>query len=147
MADQPSFSGVATRPDPIVTLDSKEFWDGADRGELVVQQCGKCSTFHHPPRPMCPKCHATQMRAVKASGRGTVYSYCIPIHPPSIGFAAPPIVALIDLEEGVRIVSNLVGIEYEKVTNGMKVEVEFEPTSGGHQVPVFRAAAKKKKAG
>jgi hypothetical protein len=145
MADQSSFpAGVATRPDPIVTLDSKEFWDGADRGELIVQQCGNCSAFHHPPRPMCPRCHATDMRAVKASGRGAVYSYCIPIHPPAIGFAAPPIVALIDLEEGVRIVSNVVGVEYEKMTDGLKVEVEFEPTEGGHQVPVFRVVKKKK---
>jgi uncharacterized protein len=145
MADDASLrGGVTTRPDPIVTVDSSAFWAGADRGELIIQQCGDCTTFYHPPRPMCPKCHTTAMRPVKANGRGTIYSYCIPIHPPSFGFAAPPIVALIDLEEGVRIVSNVVGIEYEKVTNGLKVEVEFEPTEGGHQVPVFRVTTKKK---
>lgn len=143
MDDQTSLpSGVAIRPDPIVTMDSKAFWDGANRGELIVQQCAKCETLHHPPRPMCPKCHAVTMRGAKMSGAGKVYSWCVPVHPPAFGFASPPIVALIDLAEGPRILSNVVGIEPQEMTNGLKVQVEFAPTAGGNQVPVFRAKTK-----
>ena len=139
MDDQTSLSpGVATRPDPIVTIDSKLFWDGANRGELIIQQCAQCEALHHPPRPMCPKCHAVTMRGAKMSGEGVVYSWCVPVHPPAFGFAIPPIVALIDLAEGPRVLSNVIGVDPQKMSNGLKVQVAFAPTAGGRQVPVFR---------
>lgn len=72
------------------------------------------------------------------SGRGTVYSWIVPVHPPAFGFAVPPIVALIDLEEGVRLVSNVVGVAPEAMRNDIAVTVAFEPTRGGKAVPVFR---------
>jgi hypothetical protein len=62
----------------------------------------------------------------------------IPRHPPPVGFAEPPIVALIQLEEGIRLVSNVVGIASDQVAIGLEVEVQFEPTVGGYAVPVFR---------
>ena len=143
MGDQISSAPeVATRPDPIVTIDSKLFWEGADRGELIIQQCAKCERLHHPPRPMCPKCHSVTMRGAKMSGAGVVYSWCVPVHPPAFGFPMPPIVALIDLEEGPRVLSNVVGIDPQKMKNGMEVRVEFAPTAGGQHVPVFRAKAR-----
>jgi uncharacterized OB-fold protein len=79
------------------------------------------------------------MVPARMSGRGTVYSWAMPIHPFPHGFAAPPIVVLVDLEEGPRIVSNLVGIDPREVENGLRVMVEFEPAQGGRAVPVFRA--------
>jgi uncharacterized OB-fold protein len=142
MDDPGAVKSGAIRPDPVVTIDSKEFWDGCDRGELIIQQCGKCQTLHHPPRPMCPKCHAIEMRGVKMSGDGVIYSWTMPIHPAPYGFAAPPIVALIDLKEGPRLVSNIVGMDPMKMKAGLKVKVEFEQTQGGHQVPVFRVVSK-----
>ena len=127
-----------TRLKPIVTLDIKFFWEGCDRGELLAERCSVCSKFRFPPRPMCPHCHSLKRDHVKLSGRGTVYSWIRPRHPQPVGFAEPPVVALIDLEEGFRIVSNLVGIEFEKVTPALPVQVEFEPTMGNRKVPVFK---------
>ena len=127
-----------TRPDPIETPDTAFFWAAAARGELVALGCAACGALRHPPRPMCPVCHATQQREVKLSGRGRVLTWIFPRHPAPIGFAEPPIVALIDLEEGIRLVSNLVDVAPEAITAGMSVEVSFSPTAGGSKVPVFR---------
>ena len=126
------------RPDPMATRDSAFFWEGAARGELLIQQCEECRHLWHPPRPMCPHCHGVKMGAARMSGRATVYSWIVPVHPPVFGFAAPPVVALIDLEEGVRLVSNVVGVAPEAMRNDMNVTVAFEPTQGGKAVPVFR---------
>jgi uncharacterized OB-fold protein len=127
-----------TRLKPIVTLDIKFFWDACDKGELVAERCAQCRKFRFPPRPMCPHCHSTQRDIVKLSGRGTVYSWIRPQHPKPVGFDAPPIVGVIELEEGFRLVSNVIGIEFEKITVGLPVEVMFDKTVGGRQVPVFR---------
>ena len=131
---------VIERPEPVMTVDSALFWEGMLRGELLIKQCGECQRLWHPPRPMCPACHATKMVPARMSGRGTVYSWTMPIHPFPFGFAAPPIVALVDLEEGPRLVSNVVGVDPFKMRAGIKVQVEFEPTAGGRAVPVFRLA-------
>jgi uncharacterized OB-fold protein len=127
-----------TRLKPIVTLDIKFFWDACDKGELVAERCAGCRKFRFPPRPMCPHCHSTQRDIVKLSGRGTVYSWIRPLHPKPVGFDTPPIVGVIELEEGFRLVSNVVGIEFEQITPGLPVEVLFDKTVGGRQVPVFR---------
>jgi uncharacterized OB-fold protein len=75
------------------------------------------------------------------SGRGVVYSWALPIHPPPHGFATPPVVALIDLEEGPRLVSNVRGVDPRDMRAGLRVEVEFEAAEGGLAVPVFRPSA------
>ncbi len=126
------------RPEPVFTPDSAFFWEGAARGELLIKQCGACLRYWHPPRPMCPACNATRMVPARMSGFGTVYSWAMPIHPFPHGFSAPPIVVLVDLDEGPRIVSNLVGVDPRNVQNGLRVHVEFEPAQGGRSVPVFR---------
>ena len=132
---------AATRPDPILTPDTAFFWEGAKRGELLAQRCADCGDLQHPPRPMCAKCHSVRREQVRLSGRGEVYSWIIPRHPQPIGFAEPPVVALIRLDEGIRLVSNLVGVVPGQIRNGVRVQVEFEPTVGGHAVPVFRPIA------
>lgn len=128
----------ATRPDPVLTPESAFFWEGAARGELLGQRCGDCGRYDHPPRPMCPACHSVKREIVRLSGCGVVDSWIVPRHPPPVGFFEPPIVALIALEEGVRIVSNVVGVAVAGMRTGLPVEVCFEPTVGGHAVPVFR---------
>ena len=130
--------GAATRPDPIVSRDSAFFWEGAQRGELLAQACATCGALRHPPRPMCPRCHGVERREVRLSGRGVVYSWIVPRHPAPYGFAEPPVVALVELEEGIRLVSNVVGAAPGEVRQGLPVEVEFAPTRGGKAVPVFR---------
>ncbi len=127
---------------PIVTPDAKFFWDAADKEEFVGQRCGDCGKYRFPPRPMCPYCHSVKREEVRLSGYGTVHSWTIPRHPPPFGFREPPIVAVIQLDEGIRFVSNLVGVALDQVKMDMPVEVTFEPTMNNHKVPVFRPRTK-----
>jgi len=132
---------TATRPDPVETPDTAFFWAAAARGELVALGCAECGHLCHPPRPMCPVCHSTKRVERKLSGRGRVLSWILPRHPAPIGFDEPPIVALVDLEEGIRIVSNLVAVAPEAIAPRMPVEVTFALTAGGRAVPIFRPVA------
>jgi uncharacterized OB-fold protein len=126
------------RPAPIVTEDSAAFWDAADEGRLVGQRCAACGRLRHPPRPMCPECRSLDVEVVELSGRGVVYSYALLHHPQHPAFEYPVLAVLIDLDEGIRIVSNVVGVEPDQVRIGLPVQVEFVSTDGDHRVPVFR---------
>jgi uncharacterized OB-fold protein len=120
-----------------MTADTRFFWDGAKDGRLLVQRCGGCATLRHPPRPMCPHCHSLEWEAIDASGRGTVYSFVMPHHPPLPFFDDGYIVVLVELEEGVRVVSNLVDIEPGAASIGMPVRVRFDTFDGDVVLPVF----------
>ena len=133
-------AAAATRPDPVFTPDAVFFWEGAARGELLGQRCADCKKITHPPRPMCPACHSVRRETVRLSGRGKVASWVIPRHPAPLGFAEAPIVALIELEEGIRLVSNVIEVRADAVRGGLAVEVRFAPTRGGKAVPVFAPA-------
>ena len=99
---------------------------GCKDNKLLIQRCGGCGELRHPPRPMCPNCRSLESEAIASSGRGTVYSYVMPHQPRFPFFDYPYVVALIELEEGVRIVSNLTDIDPAKVTVGMPVQVYFQ---------------------
>ena len=131
-------NGPATRPAPVMTPDTAFYWEGAARGELQARQCGGCGALHHPPRPMCPRCGSTEHHAKRLSGLGTVYSWIVPRHPVLPIFEPDLVVALIELEEGIRIVSNVYGVPVSQMRNGLAVEVFFVPTAKGSVVPVFR---------
>ena len=128
------------RPAPVVTDDNAVFWDAAAEGRLVGQRCTDCGKLRHPPRPMCPWCHSLDTEAVELSGRGTLYSYALLHHPQNPAFEYPVFAALVDLDEGIRVVSNLVGIEPADIEIGMPLEVTFAPAGDDRQVPVFRSA-------
>ena len=132
---------TAIRPAPVLTDDNQVFWQAAAEGRLVVQRCSSCGDLHHPPRPMCPTCRSIELGAVDAAGTGTVYSYAFLHHPQHPAFDYPVIAALVELDEGVRLVTNLVDVEPAAVRIGMAVEVAFEPTADGMAVPVFRPRA------
>ena len=102
---------------------------------LVVRPMS--AALAHPPRPMCPHCHSLRREVARLSGRGAVYSWIVPRHPAPIGFAEAPVVALIQLDEGLRLVSNVIGVPVAEMRNGLRVKVAFEPTVGGRAVPVF----------
>ena len=140
MSTEAAAAPKSMRMAPIVTPDAKFFWEAADREEFVGQRCGECGKYTFPPRPMCPVCHSLKREIVPLSGKGTVQSWTMPRHPPALGFAEPPIVAVIKLQEGINFVSNVVGIKLEDVKLGLPVEVLFEPTMGDHKVPVFKPA-------
>lgn len=131
----------ALRPAPVVTDDSAIFWAAAAQGRLVAQACTDCGRLRHPPRPMCPHCGSLGHEARELAGTGTLYSYGILHHPQNPAFDYPVLAALVDLDEGTRIVSNLVGVARADIHIGMRVAVEFVPAAGDTQVPVFRPAA------
>jgi uncharacterized OB-fold protein len=122
----------------VVTEDSEPFWAAATRGQLVIQRCASCGRMHHPPRPMCPTCQSVEHDWVPVAGTGTIYSYALLHHPQHPAFAYPVIAVLVELDEGVRVVSNLVDIDPTEVAIGLPVEVTFAPTASDQAVPVFR---------
>lgn len=132
---------AVSRPGPIVTDDSAPFWSAAAEQRLVAQACTGCGRLWHPPRPMCPHCGSLHHAVRELSGLGTVYSYSLLHHPQHPAFEYPVIAALVDLDEGVRLVTNLVGIERDAVAIGVRVSVTFAPTAEGTHVPVFRPVA------
>jgi uncharacterized protein len=127
----------AQRPSPILTEDNHEFWEAADAGRLVAQRCAGCGQLRHPPRPMCPHCHSLEYEVIDLAGAGTVYTYSILHYPQIPVFTYPVIAVIIELDEGVRIVSNLEDVSPEDVRIGMRVAVRFVPTRNDVAVPVF----------
>jgi len=121
--------------------DNGWWWEAVDRGELLIQKCSECGALRHPPRPMCPSCQSTVWSGIPSNGRGTVYSYVVLRHPPIPGYDYPLPVAVIDLEEGTRIVSNVVGCKPEDIYIGMKVRLSIENVDEELKLPLFRPAA------
>ncbi|WP_380878064.1 DNA-binding protein [Sphingomonas sp. DBB INV C78] len=128
------------RPDPIMTVDGARFWKAADEKRFIAQKCGGCERLWHPPRAICPECFSMDQRDHDLSGRGTIISWVMPIHPPAIGFETPPIVVLVETEEGPRYVSNIEGVDPRDMRYGMKVEVAYTTTKSGQNIPIFRPA-------
>jgi uncharacterized protein len=131
---------VSTRLAPSMTADTQFFWDGAKEHRLLIQRCTGCRTLRHPPRPMCPSCGSFEWDSLEASGHGTVYSFAMPRHPQLPWFDDGYIVALVELEEGTRLVTNLVGVDPEAVSIGMPVVVRFEAFDDGLVLPLFTPA-------
>ncbi|MGA8681909.1 MAG: OB-fold domain-containing protein [Acidimicrobiales bacterium] len=129
------------RPLPAINDDNRFFWEGAERRELRVQRCGRCSRLLTPPGPRCPACGSFEMSWTVASGRGRLYSFAVPEHPKVAGFSYPLTVGLVELEEGSRIVADLVGLDpHDDVHIGMPLELcwlEGAPLP----LPQFRAPA------
>lgn len=126
------------RPAPLVTADAEFFWEAAKSESLRVQQCNSCQALQHPPGPMCPQCQSVDMGSAELSGRGQVYSWSVPRYPALPMFDEGLIVALVDLEEGVRLLSNIHGIAQEDIQQGMDVELFFVDAEGGYKIPQFR---------
>ncbi|MEI2704947.1 MAG: Zn-ribbon domain-containing OB-fold protein [Ilumatobacteraceae bacterium] len=124
-------------PEPVRTEDNHGFWDAADEGRLVIQRCATCARWQHPPRPMCPECGSLDQAWAEVSGGGVVYSCSVLHHPQHPAFDYPVVAALVDLDEGVRLVSTVVGVDAGAVRIGQRVHVRFAPTTAGGQIPVF----------
>lgn len=133
-------SASVARPKPAQSADTSFFWEGAERGELLIQRCMSCRTLRHPPGPGCASCGSLDWDTLRSSGRGTVYSYAVHHYPPVPGFDVPNLVGLIELEEGVRVIANVVGVGADDVEIGMPVEVFFADFDGV-VLPQFRPVA------
>ncbi|QZL03028.1 OB-fold domain-containing protein [Streptomyces sp. BHT-5-2] len=149
-------SATERRPRPVVNRDNAGFWEGVAAHKLLIQRCGGCGMLRFPWLPGCNGCGAADWDTVEASGAGTVYSYVVMHHPPFPAFGAtaggpdaagdagaggPYAVGLIELAEGVRMVSNVVGVPYDRVRIGMPVRLEFLRADEELTLPVFRAEA------
>ncbi|MBU2534160.1 MAG: Zn-ribbon domain-containing OB-fold protein [Alphaproteobacteria bacterium] len=132
---------MAERVLPKPTPESQHYWDGAKQGELRLQACNSCEQHYFPPRPFCPKCGSRDVKVVKASGKGRLYSYIIN-HLPSPGFTPPFTVAIVELEEGPRLMTNLLEIDPdpEKLVLDMPLEVTFEKINDEITLPQFKPA-------
>ena len=135
----PSRPTPPRRPRPVVNRDNAGFWEGVAEHRLLIQRCGDCEALRFPWLPGCNACGALRWDTVEASGEGIVYSYVVMHHPPFPAFDPPYAVGLIELAEGVRIVSNVVGVPYDKVRIGMPVRLEFLRVDDELELPVFRA--------
>lgn len=129
------------RPRPVINRDNAGFWEGVSAHRLLIQRCTGCAALRFPWLPGCGACGSQEWDTVEASGMGTVFSYVVMHHPPFPAFDPPYAVALIELAEGVRMISNVVGVPYDKVRIGMPVEVEFLRVDPEWELPVFRALA------
>jgi uncharacterized OB-fold protein len=126
------------RPRPALTQDNAFFFAGARQGRLLIQRCGSCGTLRHPPRPACVVCRSFEWDTVEATGRGTVYSYVVVHHPQVPAFDYPLPIAVVELEEGTRLVADLVGVATQDVTIGMPVVVDFVAVDEELTLPMFR---------
>ena len=137
----------AKKPLPQVNAATRPFWDAAAVGRLSMPRCRDCSAFTWPPRPSCGECGSADLAWTQLSGRGKVYSFTV-IRQVVGGPAArafepdiPYMVAWIDLDEGPRLVSNIVDCPIEAVTIGMAVEAVFEQASADIWLPKFKPPA------
>jgi uncharacterized OB-fold protein/acyl dehydratase len=137
----PATRAQARRPRPARSPDTAFFWEGVLAGKLLIQRCAACARLRHPPGPMCPGCLSLEWDTRTASGRGRVYSFVVAHHPEVPPFAYPNLIVLVELEEGTRLVSNLVGIDPAEVEIGMPVEVQFTRVDDDLVLPLFRPAA------
>jgi uncharacterized protein len=125
---------------PNVTHELKPFFDAARNHQLAVQKCEVCGTLRFPAAPLCLACDSDQASWVTVSGRGQVFSFTVMHRAYHPAIKVPYTLAVIELNEGVKITSNVIGIEPSKVKCGMPVEAVFEKLSDEVTLPKFRPA-------
>jgi uncharacterized OB-fold protein len=129
---------LAAEMDPLAV----QFYAECARGRLSFQRCAACGTFRHLPRFACGACGSPDWSWTPSSGRGRVFSWTVTHRAPWPGLATPYVVAVVEMEEGVRLAAGLVGVEPAEVALDLPVEVELVPASDTAAVPFFRPAAR-----
>ena len=135
-------AGVGELLLPVPEPDNHPFWDALLSEELRIQRCTACGELRHPPQPMCPRCNDFEHEWALMSGRGSVFSYVVShqaVHP-SLRERTPFVTVLVELDEGPRMVSNLVDVSPDEVEIGMAVEVVFHRLDAEIVLPLFRRA-------
>ncbi len=129
------------RPRPEPTPETKHFWEGAKTGKLLLQRCGDTGKAYFPPRPFSPYTGTRNVEVFEASGRGTLHSYVIH-HRPVPGFKPPYAIAVVELEEGPRMMTNIIDCPQtpEALVLDMPLEVAFVPMDDSISLPLFRPA-------
>jgi uncharacterized OB-fold protein len=126
---------------PVVDEETRPFWDAAREGKLLIRSCADCERPHYYPRPFCPFCWSERVLWVQATGRATLYTYSI-VHVndlPPWRERVPYVAAVVELAEGPRMMTNIVGCDPDELAVGMPLQVDFRD-DGEVMVPVFRPA-------
>lgn len=126
---------------PQPTPETEHFWVGTKNNELLLQKCGSCSSVYFPPQPFCPDCTSSDVNIIPASGNATLYSYCIS-HVSIPGFEAPYSIAVVQLDEGPRMMTNVVGCPQtpEALILDMPLVVIYEKQNEEITLPLFQPA-------
>lgn len=133
---------TSAKPTPAPTPETQPFWDGCAAGELRLQRCRPCGEHYFPPRPFCPRCLSDDVEWTTVSGRGSLHSYVINERPaPGFEADAPYAIAVVELDEGPRMMSNIVGVANtpDDLVLDMALEVTFEARNG-MSIPLFQPA-------
>ncbi len=140
---RPANSAAAERPERpeiAVNIDNEFWFAAAQQQRLVIQRCTDCAELRHPPAPSCPSCQSFAWGVQEAAGTATLHSFVVNHHPRHPGFEYPLVVALVDLTEGTRLVTNLVGVAPDDVRIGMPLTLEWVQHSEDMTLPAFRPA-------
>lgn len=127
---------------PAPDLETKPFWDGCKEGRFLIRHCNACGADHYYPRPFCPTCWSDDVAWKEASGRATLYTYSV-VHVndlPPFGERVPYVAAIVELEEGPRVMTNVEGVEHDALQIGMPLVVEYKPISDDITIAIFRPA-------
>ena len=127
---------------PMMGRDSQFFWDGTAIGELRIQQCNACGALRFPPGPTCVECGKFDRGHVVAAGTGTVFSYVVHRYPPVPGKELPIVIALVDLDEGVRMVGEVVDVADDEIEIGMRLRVDYRTVDDELTLPFWRSVEK-----
>ncbi|MBW2366761.1 MAG: Zn-ribbon domain-containing OB-fold protein [Deltaproteobacteria bacterium] len=128
------------KPLPAIQPWSRKFWEGTKQNKLLIQECKGCSEKIFYPRKTCPECWSSDLDWSEASGRGKIYTYTVTLGGVEKKFAGdlPYVLAYVDLEEGIRMMTRIVECDPEAVAIGMDVEVVFEAVTEDITLPLFR---------
>ena len=134
-------TGESDRPVPQPTLLSRPFWDACREERLTVQRCENCHEYIFIPRTFCPVCLSTSLAWTDATGLGTIVTYTVVWRAQTPAFATPYVVAVVRLDEGYEMLTNIVDSEPEDVSIGARVQIRFVEISADVTLPCFTVAA------
>jgi uncharacterized OB-fold protein len=142
MSTAPAPASLPERPMPTPTRESQPYWDGMREGRFMLQHCASCGKVRHYPRPVCPHCFSMESEFKEAPLDGAIHAWTVCHHPFNFFFKAqaPYIVALVDMDAGVRVNAPLRGVDAAALRLGQKVRLQFEPVSKEVTLPFFVAA-------
>jgi uncharacterized OB-fold protein len=130
------------KPIPVPSAESQAYWDGLRDRKLLMPRCDACGKYWFPPSLLCPHCNATNWTWTSTSGRGRIFSYVVyhRVYHPGFADEVPYAVAVIELDEGPRMVSNVIGIAPDKLACDLRVEVVYQPITDTITLPKFKPA-------
>jgi len=139
MSTAPTPAPLPERPMPTPTRESQPYWDGMREGRFMLQHCASCGKVRHYPRPVCPHCFSMESEFKEAPLGGTIHAWTVCHHPFNFFFKAeaPYIVALVDMDGGVRVNAPLRGVDAANLEIGRRVLMQFEPVNKDVTLPFF----------